>query len=274
MLDTLLGYLSLGWVGTLIGLLGIGIAVYQTFRRSDAIPAFQYTGQRLISSGGGLLPNEVAVQFNGMQVPRISLTYVVFWNRGPKTLKGSDIVSNHPLLIKFENCQVLKAEIIKSTRSAIEASATPATDNNSDVRLNFAFLDANDGFTVKVLHTSTSIKPTIEGTIMGVPKGVTYLGRAGLQTSAFDKNSHILHLARKSSRSWPGLFVLLAIGIFGISSAVYPDFLRLAEYNPEYQREFTRFAMALMGLMYIGMSIFVWKKIRRRFPNSLNFEGS
>ncbi|AKC09394.1 MULTISPECIES: hypothetical protein [Rhizobium/Agrobacterium group] len=266
--------LNQGWVGTLLGVLGIGFAVYQIFKRSEAKPVFQYSGQKLISSNGGLLPNEVTVQFHGTTVPRISLTSIVFWNHGQATIKGGDVSDKYPLTFSFEGGQILKVEVVKVTRAAIEASASVLTNDASRLRVAFSFLDAGDGFVLKILHTGEGTKPTFSGTIVGVPLGVKSLGRVTnyqpRKGSKFVENV-LLNLLKPS---WPTIFAFALVGAGGIIGAVYPDFLLQFAEKRDLETNAVRVAMGIIGTLYLFMGAYIWMRFRRRFPSSINIDES
>lgn len=273
-MNSVVAFFNQGWVGALLGALGIGFAVYQIFKRSDAKPVFQYSGQKLISSGGGLLPNEVSVQFNGATVPRISLTYIVFWNHGQTTIRGSDIADNYPLAFAFEDGQILKVETIKATRNAIEASASISTGDSSRLHVKFSFLDANDGFVLKILHTAAETKPVFEGTIMGVPQGVKSFGRIIGNQSRKGKNLAESLILSLLNPSWPAIIAFILVGGGGIAGAVYPELIMQFIVKRDLEFNAIRFAMGFMGALYLIISVYIWMRIRRRFPSAINLEES
>jgi hypothetical protein len=272
MLDSVISFLNQGWVGALIGALGISFALYQIFRRSDAKPVFQYSGQKLISSSGGLLPNEVSVRFNGEIVPRISLTYLAFWNHGQATIRGIDIADSHPLTFSFKTGQILKIEVVKVTRGAIEASAYISADDPSRLHTKFSFLDANDGFMLKILHTADETKPVFEGTIMGVPQGVKFFG--AIMFYQFRKGQSFIEnlVLPLFSPSWLSVISFTLTGVLCATAAIYPEFVTQPLRELDIESNIIRLLMGFGGAVYLGFGAYIWARLRRRFPSSLNPE--
>lgn len=276
-MDQLFNFFNQGWVGSLIGAMGVLFAIYQIMRKSEAKPVFQYYGQRLISSGGGLLPNEVSVQFGGEPVPRISLTNIVFWNNGSSTIKGADISQDDPIIFEFKSGDILKTEIVRCTRDAVNASTSICDHNNSKLQIAFAFLDADDGFLIRVLHTSNNTEPEFSGTIMGIPRGIKSLGKTShrMRMAIDDENKSFAKRFVHYILGSPNfvLFTTTMMGAFMVLMAVRPAFLNdlLAPINQE--TIITRYVMAVIGILYFVMGLDLWHRNRRRFPATILDDG-
>lgn len=263
--------LNQGWIGALIGLVGVIFAIYQIVRRLGAKPSYQYDGQLLISNGRGLLPNEVSVLFNGAAVPRISMTYIVFWNDGQSTIRGSDILDTSPVTFSFKDAQILKAEIIRVTRDVIEATAKTVRDGDDGVVVNFRFLDARDGFVIKILHTSEKTVPYFCGTIMGVPEGVRCRGRIDRvfprKSVRFNRNAAYVRRV--------AVVVFAALGVLMLGSSLFPRLFELEtspEGSPFNQPLVGQVIIGFVGVTYLLTSFLFWRKGRRRFPSALTYQ--
>ncbi|TGL61181.1 hypothetical protein [Leptospira sarikeiensis] len=174
--------LDKGWVGSLVGFIGVSFAIYQIFQRNGAKLCFQYMGQLLIDGSSRILPDDVKVTYRKKAVSRLTLTQVVIWNDGRAPIRGTDISETDVLKCKFgEETIILNAEIIKTSRTATIAELEILNDNNNEVLVKFNFLDEKDGFLIKILHTGINQSPKISGTIIGIPKGVQSLGRLPVQ---------------------------------------------------------------------------------------------
>lgn len=87
--------LSQGWVGSLIGIIGIiiasiGIYLYRVSRIGPK-PAYQFESLRLIGKESPALPEEVEIRFRDKSVSQLTKTHVVLWNSGNATLYGKEI---------------------------------------------------------------------------------------------------------------------------------------------------------------------------------------
>ena len=74
----LIEFLSQGWVGSLIGIIGIVIG-YILYRASliGPRPVFQYRSLNLIEKEKQALPSDVEIFFRGKKVSRLTKTYIL-----------------------------------------------------------------------------------------------------------------------------------------------------------------------------------------------------
>lgn len=92
-IDKALDLLAPGWVGSIIGLLGIAAAfVTYILTRQRSRVAYRYAGERLLGLTSDGLPADITVQYRGQSIPRLTRTLVVFWNGGEKTILAQDLV--------------------------------------------------------------------------------------------------------------------------------------------------------------------------------------
>lgn len=263
----LLGFFNQGWVGSSIGILGVLFAAYQILRRLDARPVYQYTGQKLISSAGGLLPNEVVVSFNNAAVPRLSLTHIIFWNKGRSTIRGSDIAEDHPLVFFFNGGEVLKAEIVKTTRQAINASVTKIPNHESAVGLKFSFLDPQDGVAIKVLHTSNDTAPVFTGTIMGIPKGVKSLGKYPSLVRQTNRHGNSAAKVLLYLKILP--YAMIIVGIIYLVRLLYVEYIELIDANAKIELS-NKISVAFISILYLALGVIVLLLTRKRHPSALD----
>lgn len=159
---------------------GIVIAVltYLWTRRRTSL-AYVYLGEHLLGSASDALPPEIVVQYNGISIPRLTKSILILWNSGENTINGEDIVAKDPLRFHVGgDGRNLAAVILKSTRAVNDFSILKPPDGDvSEMEFTFNFLDKNDGVVVEVLHTSADRKPSIKGTLKGLPQGFRNLGQ-------------------------------------------------------------------------------------------------
>lgn len=172
-------FLAPGWVGSIIGIASVVIALIVYFKsRQRTNFSYSYRGDRLLGTATDGLPAEITVQFRGENIPRLTRSLVVFWNSGDKTLLDADIVNSDPLCLAIgEDGEILSISLLKSSRDVNEISITRSPINKHEAYLHFAFLDSRDGAVVEILHTSETRTPSLTGTLRGLPKGMKNLGK-------------------------------------------------------------------------------------------------
>lgn len=213
------------------------------------------------------LPQEVAVLFKGKSVPRLTKTYIVFWNSGRAFIKGEDIVHDDQLRLEFgEESEVLNARVIKETHKPNKFAATINEQSPNVVFCNFDYLNAGDGVVLELLHTSKEQYPSIKGSIRGIPKGPSNWGNASTLKSA--RYSSFFDKAEK--------YVQILFLIVGIISIIMGLFAKtIYEFNPSLivtNFDQSRWFLIIIGVIFtIIFSFFLWVS-RRRFPKSLSID--
>jgi hypothetical protein len=287
MMNQLLSFLNQGWVGAVLGILGLGFGVYQIARRTGPRLVYQHRGTRLIEADGGLLPQEVVVYFDGKEVPRLSLSETVIWNAGKAPLRGSDISHLDPIALSFgSDGEILKANIEKRSRSANSLKLHLFEDEKSKLFISFEFLDYNDGAYIRVLHSGDRLEPGFSATIVGLPKGLEYYGR--MHQQPYDSLKRYGQSRRSRRRNGTdtleltmeefleklidasSIYALMGIiGLLTLVLAAFPNVLAHLAPLGQTPTMLERTVMASMGLIYGTTSLYVFWSRRRRFPASL-----
>ena len=177
-MEELIRFLSQGWIGTIVGIAGVTLAVFFHLRsRKSSIIAIQSKDVSMIG-GDAVFPDEVEVRYRETSVPRLTSSLVWIWNAGNKTVKGSEIVAHDPLRLRFGG-EILNVRIRKVTREVLRITANTSEEEAiGTVCWGFEFLDPGDGGVLEVLHSGSTEAPKSTGTIIGLPKGPQYLGTA------------------------------------------------------------------------------------------------
>jgi len=178
MLEEVKGILGQGWVGGLLGVVGLVVALVSIvlavyfYRRSQRVPklnhymhGFQVAGGPRIDAAG----EHLEVRFKGEAVHRLDIAWIAVWNGGTGTLDSSALVSHEPLRIQIsEDGELLEASIIRVARDVNMIRLGPMSDDKRFITMTFDYLDPGDGVLVKVLHTSTAgTSPTLAGVLKG-----------------------------------------------------------------------------------------------------------
>ena len=278
-MNTLFTFLSQSWISTVIGIIGFGLAIYQHFKSTGPMLCFQYIGQRLIDGEKALLPKNVVVQYDGKQVKRLSLSQIIIWNEGKAAIRGQDIVETDPVRFCFgDDTEILSVQIEKTTRRANDCSLHAHQDKLGCLIYKFGFLDHKDGVLIRVLHTGQVTKPTCFGTIIGLPRGIKFLGKVPAQTltSSYARVDESKYFKMIFSRLLLSILasvrfrviMLLLTGLMGITLlflAVFPNLVLVVGGNIS---DVKRIEAAIFGVLY-SLFLIPWWIGRRRFPRSL-----
>jgi len=166
-------------VGGVIGAavaIAIGYIFYVLQAQRDAPSlAYQSSSVRVVTRSeeevGGL---DLDVRFKGTAVPRLTRTRLAIWNPRWAVVRGVDIAESDPLRIGFRGAEILDVRSVKQSREAI---LFVAEAREGTCFMEFDFLDRHDGVVLDLLHTgSDTDKPSFQGTVRGLPAGVSYYG--------------------------------------------------------------------------------------------------
>lgn len=168
--------ISAGWIGTVLGVLGIVLG-YLLYRRSrvGGFLGYQTRGDHLIGFSESSLPGDVTVFYRGQEVPRITSSEIALWNAGLASLRGSDIATRDPLALSLPpHDRILSYSVVRVTGAVCGVEVTQ--HNPNELRIAFEFLDVGDGLRVSVLHTGPDRHLTVTGTLTSSHDGVRDLG--------------------------------------------------------------------------------------------------
>lgn len=253
------------WLGTLLGIVSlvVGAITYLWTRKRTSL-GYVHSGEHLLGSASNALPPAIVVQYNGMSIPRLTKSVLIFWNSGENTVLGSDIVATDPLRFHVgDDGRILSISILKASRSVNDFGFLPIGNSMHEAAFDFNFLDRNDGVVVEILHTSTDRKPSIKGTLRGLPQGFRNFGQF---TSPKPQKRK-----RRGPVSSQTAFVLLLIVLAG------SGFL-FAQYGPRPMAEAASNSSVFNGLMGgLGGFLAMWATnaltFRRKYPKSLHLEA-
>jgi hypothetical protein len=257
-MDNFLDFLSKGWVGSFLGLIGL-ISGYIFYRRSLREPrlVYQSNAVKLIGKDESL-PEEIDILYKGKSVSRLTRTYIIFWNSGKATIDGRNIVDEDPLRLELKDGEFLTKRIISSTRDVNNFKIYTKEDEPNKLFFTFDFLDSDDGVVIELLHSASESYPVIKGTIRGIPKGILDWGRL-LSPAAI--KSRIPYLLRRKY-----LTVTFVLGIFLLLGSILLPTRILTIGNSEHS---IRWIWGFSGVLYCVLPLAVWWFGRRRFPKSL-----
>ncbi|MGG4452358.1 hypothetical protein [Brevibacillus porteri] len=274
-MDTFLNFFNQGWVGALIGILGVLIAIY-TYKRTKIGPRLVYQMSSLkIIGKNEITPEEITIYFKGIKVLRIIKTTIIIWNSGTNSIDGKNIVKNDPLRLEFgEDEEIIGASILKRTKEVNDFEITNNTEQRNVLILNFEYLDPQDGVSIEILHTDISRYPKFKGSIKGMPNGVINWGRKTDSTEIFT-TTLFNTMMPKFTKHFLGIMIILGALITAFSVIVPYYFEELAkkiiESNNNPNSSIFVF-LFILGIFYSTLPILAIWVSRRRYPKLLNVE--
>jgi hypothetical protein len=277
-MQSLLDVLSPGWVGSLIGLLGLGAAAAQ-YVVARVRPVLGMRSESTWLIGGPFsLPPDVEILFAGHKVDRVSVANVIVWNDGNTTLRGDDIVAADRLRIELEeDAKVLAVYLVQVTRPVINFRAAIDPEHPRAVGLSYDYLDRNDGAHIGILHTGKTLGVAISGSIKGMKQGPTNFGPISNPTEMFVLHMNLMThpFTYQLTRVLMIAAAILAL-VVGLSPEtvlkVFPDF-GVAATEPLLVPNRIYWTSVMIGAV-LSLSALVELFPRGRFPKSLTPDDS
>lgn len=266
--------LNQGWVGSIIGLVGL-IVAFILYRASKTIsrPCFQTQAIRLIGREDQALPNDVEIYYKGKKVERLTKVNIVFWNSGKATIDGKNIIVDDPLRFEIsEGEQILSANVLKLTRDCTKFKAYVNPKELNQLICTFEYLDPDDGAVIEILHTDAKKYPQEKGIIKGIPKGLLDMGPiiALNNRNYIAKGLNVFPLKLIYRKS----FLYLVISVSGIIllTGIFYKMLNIP-FLMEILGNDSSVPMIIGGCLYIIPTCFLLWMLRKKFPKKLNIDG-
>jgi hypothetical protein len=275
MIENIFNFFNQGWVGSLIGLVGIilgaiGIFSYK-ISRSTAKPSYQKYSLRLLGRDEDNLPNDVVVTFKGKEVERLTKTTIVLWNNGTEVLKGESVVGSSPIAASFpDDTNILSYKILKTTKEANNFNVSRSNDSSNTLQIEFSYLDPKDGAVIELLHDSKERYPVINGTIMGHPNGFEDLGKVA--TNRAVKAKYPLNIILGKPKLVLGAAIILGLGMTVIGLLPEELVKILIKEKEDKTLLDSQSFFIVMGLLYALLpASLLWMR-RKRYPKNLDVE--
>lgn len=257
--------LGLGWVGAVLGIVGIVVSVLiHKASRVGGRPVYQTSSLRLIGKEEQALPTEVEITYMNQIVPRLTRTNMVFWNSGNATIHGEHIVEADPIAFEFSpGTLVLKARVVKCTRAINRLELSVDSFAPSKVMCSFEYLDPGDGAVIELLHTDQKRYPSVTGTIKGIPYGIKSWG------SYYPENRRnrwfpFMTPGKVKFLGYIGILLGLVLLVLGLTLPRLPS--NMLESGGSISQPF----FMVFGSLYSSVFLYGMWQIRRRFPKALS----
>lgn len=273
----MLQFLGQPWVGSILGIVGVSAAIVFYLRsRQVSRLSFQREHHTIIGGANAAFPKEVTIYYEGKPVDMVTATRYVIWNSGNTTLHGNQIVETDSLRLELVGeGRVLKTTLLNVTRKVNGVTFSPwdplhwsgdSTKGHRVVKIDFDYLDPGDGLAIEVIYSGTNSLLTLDGTLRGLPSGLTDFGRSASEFTR--RTARFMKPFGLSSGVFTAAVAVFSFGAFFLLpwltsqptvdkgvSVIATDF---------------RWLLVLNGIMY---GIISWRSTvlsRRRYPQSLD----
>lgn len=276
MLQQILDFISKPWLGSILGVLGLAVAIVFYLRsKGRTCLAFQHDEVSIVGGSSATFPAELEIRYSDKIVPRVTSDRIVLWNAGNTTIGGSQIVESDPLRMELPlDESILKATVIKVSREVNACRVIPVEQQMSRAEIKFDFLDPGDGLAFEILHTGAKSASELMGTLRGMPNGISDYGRVSWHSDRKFKSLPFPFSA--VGRRFP-FFLMLIFGIgmiiFGAFKPQFDSWSEARKPQTEEQKgPDSRWAIIIGGLLYAGMPGWILWMRRRRYPALLELD--
>ncbi|MBB1400081.1 hypothetical protein [Pseudoalteromonas sp. SG44-8] len=145
-------------------------------------------------------------------------------------------------------------------------------DATNKLRLEFEYLDPNDGVVIELLHDSEKRYPEFSGTIKGFPSGFVDQGRVMQRKRNNLKGPLKILLDRPKLVFVTAILIGLAMTLFGLLPQEARDFIVgfLSEDSAQKSIEQQPIFFVILGVLYAAMPAFVLWTRRKKYPKQLD----
>jgi hypothetical protein len=129
---------------------------------------YSLRGQNLVT-GLKSKADGLEMTYYGQPVNTVTTTWVALWNAGAATLDSDGIPAATPIeVIVPEGDRLLSAKIAGRSEVANKVTIEPTSPRDGALRVEFEYLDENDGVLLEVIHTNESWRSVkVRGRVKG-----------------------------------------------------------------------------------------------------------
>lgn len=172
-IDTLLTWLAgnpyLNLLFLLLAIASVLVSIFLYFKSKKSKEPKYLTKSFSIIDDSISAIDELDIKYKNLEIQRLTISKLSFWNGGHETIEGNDIAPADKLRISLRD----KGEII-SVKPILEKREAINVDCNifeNEINITFDFLDYGDGAIFEIYHTGSSNLPLkLIGTIKGASK--------------------------------------------------------------------------------------------------------
>lgn len=236
-----------GILGFIAGVIGIILTIRS---KKEKLPLFAIRSNNIIRDLASRF-EPLQVLYSRQRVENLTVTKLAFWNGGRETINNQDIASIDPLAVYVKSgYKILDTKVLYSKNPANQFSFTTA-DDKSHIKLNFEYLDKNEGGVIQLLHTGKSSDDIeVRGTIKGAGKPINKSVR---------KIQNILSISIIPSKSLSYKKRRLVFGLTLFITPILFIFMIFSKPSPSPVADIVISIFTL--ILYWGMGFYLIKKI-------------
>ena len=138
--------------------------------KKEKKPTFQIRSFNLVKEFSKKVTN-IELLHSGENIENLTITKVIFWNRGNEPIRKDDIAVADPIKIAVgSKYEIFEAEILNDRANGANRFKLVKNGNKSTI-IAFDFISHGEGVAVQIAHSGLSSEDvTITGTIIGVGK--------------------------------------------------------------------------------------------------------
>ena len=154
-------------IASLVTLISFLLSIYFFYAsRKIKRPSYSVKSFTIVSESMGQKAKDLEITYKNKFVKNLTITRVLFINRGNEVINSNDIAPKEPLKIIFPSeLNIFNFKILYIKEKANNISLT--LDNNQ-VLLNFDYLSYNEGFIFQIVHSGVHEEMQIRGIVKGI----------------------------------------------------------------------------------------------------------
>ncbi|QAW01710.1 hypothetical protein ES969_17640 [Bacillus subtilis] len=242
---------SQGWVGSLIGVIGIIIGIFISFyfySKGKIKRDFAYLlNTRRVVGKDNFATEDIEITVKGKSVNKLVNTIIKIRNNGNQTINGQDTSVKDP--IRFEvssDEEIISASILNQTKFTNDISVKHNANELNILYIEFDYLDPGDGAAIEVLHTDNTGPHEIKGTIKGVNSFKNYTDNTlekrtqtfilwtaliqGLMIAGIGSRDSIESVSRSAMLLYNIIMLVISLCMITISLLIFKDRIKEMKY--------------------------------------------
>lgn len=112
------------------------------------------------------VPEYIEIRYKNKKIPRLSVSFVRFWNAGTIDIEGNQARKENPLRVELDSDgEILETTVYRNTNPSSGFTITIDQENSSKALIDFKYLTAGHGVIFGILHTDKSPSLAVKGEI-------------------------------------------------------------------------------------------------------------
>ena len=213
------------------------------------------TTQLLRESFDSKTKNKIKITYDNIEIPNVSITSLVFWNRGKDAIRKTDIPSKNPLKVHISSQYKILDAYIQKQSSPDNNFVLKKNRNDNSVEISFEYIEHNQGGVIKIVHDAPDSKAIkVTGKVISGDQ----LQRKGQYTSNVFTKAFVKFLLLTSMVSLRERTVIIRWTFIGFGSMLIslPLLISFFEHNADNTITIpTSLLFPVLGIFYVVMGL-------------------